>query len=127
MKRREPDTVCRGRLGESIAAHYLEMNGYRILGRNLRCGPLEIDLLAERAGIIAVVEVRLRSSGTHGRPEESVRRIKRERLSLAAGLLMERLAPPAGTFLRFDVIAIERQAFGLLLRHLQNLWRLPSR
>ncbi|MBP6874904.1 MAG: YraN family protein [Candidatus Eisenbacteria bacterium] len=115
-------SVLRGREGEAIAALFLEMNGYRIVGRNVRCGPLEIDLLARKAGILAVVEVRLRSSRSHGRPEESVRWRKRHLLRQAAACLPGRV-PLEGARLRFDVIAIETEPFGLHLRHLQDWWR----
>jgi len=127
MCRAPAPTVTQGRLGEAMAALYLEMSGYRLLARNLRCGPLEIDLVAARGPIVAVVEVRLRSSTTHGRPEESVRRRKRDHLVQAALQLPGRLALPAGARLRFDVVAVEREAFGLRLRHLQDLWRPAAR
>jgi len=116
-------TVHRGRLAEGIAALYLEMNGYRILARNARCGPLEVDLVAARGATVAFVEVRARASLTHGRPEESVRRIKRERVTHAAQRLAESLCLPPGATMRFDVIAIEIEPFGLRLRHLLGFWR----
>ena len=127
MDARPLTSVGRGRLGEAIAALYLEMNGYRVLARNLRSGPLEIDLVAARDAVVAVVEVRLRSSARHGSPEESVRPSKRAHLTQAALRAAPDLRLPPAARLRFDVIALEREAFGLRLRHLQGLWRLPAR
>jgi putative endonuclease len=117
---RECSNQERGRLGEAIAALHLEMAGYRILARNLRCGPLEVDLVAARGEVVALVEVRTRSSIAHGRPEETVRWRKRRNLARVASRLHEVLAFPSGSRLRLDLIAIEIEAFGLRLRHLQG-------
>lgn len=117
---RERSNQERGRLGEAIAALHLEMAGYRILARNLRCGPLEVDLVAARGEIVALVEVRTRSSIARGRPEETVRWRKRRNLARVASRLHEVLAFPSGSRLRLDLIAIEIEAFGLRLRHLQG-------
>lgn len=116
-----------GSLGEEIAARYLQMNGYRILARNLRCGPAELDLVASRGDIVAIVEVRTRSSSGHGSPEESVRGRKFRTLVRAARMLPDVFPPVAGRRLRCDLIGIERRPFGLQLRHLQGLSRPASR
>lgn len=51
-----------GRLGEALAAYYLERSGYTILRRNWRIKGGEIDIIAEKDGIIAFVEVRTRDA-----------------------------------------------------------------
>jgi putative endonuclease len=111
----------RGRLGEEIAAAHLQLSGYRILGRNVRCGPLEIDLIATRGSTLAFVEVRLRSSHLHGRPEESVGARKRGHLRHAAERLLASGELPAGTRPRLDVIAIDHAGAALQVRHLAGL------
>jgi putative endonuclease len=124
IDRSRENTVSRGRRAEAIAALYLEIGGYRVLARNARCGPLEIDLIAVRGGTIAFVEVRARSSNTHGTPEESVGRRKQECVSRAALQLLGRFDLPPGTRARFDVIAVELEPFGLHLRHRLGYWHL---
>jgi putative endonuclease len=114
-----------GRFGEEIAAGYLQLAGYRILGRNVRCGPLEIDLIAARGEVVALVEVRWRASPAHGRPEESVGVRKRECLVRAALGLHARGQLPPDARLRFDVVAVEREGSGLRVRHLAGLFH-PS-
>jgi putative endonuclease len=114
------DTTAQGRRAEGIAALYLEMQGYRILARNLRCGPGEIDLVAARGRTLAIIEVRLRASTTRGRPEESIGPRKRALLARAAELLPARLGLAPGQVPRFDAVAIEQRPFGLTLRHLQG-------
>jgi putative endonuclease len=115
-----------GQLGESIAALYLEMEGYRILARNARLGHLEVDLVAVRARTVAFVEVRTRSSRSCGRPEETVCGRKRRNILRAAAGLVPRLGLAGSHRLRFDLIAIERGALGLRLRHLPG-WTGPAR
>jgi putative endonuclease len=118
--------VRRGRLGETLAAAYLELAGYRLLARNRRWGPLEVDLIAQRGDVVAFVEVRLRSSRSHGRPEDSLGWHKRANLERAARGLLGDLAPGAGRRVRFDVIAVEVGGMGLCLRHLPG-WSARAR
>jgi len=54
----EPDDDELGRLGEEVAAAWLFRSGWRILARRLRTRSGEADLVARRAGILAVVEVK---------------------------------------------------------------------
>lgn len=61
-----------GKHGESIAARYLEAEGYKVIGRNFRAGRGEIDLIVSKADWVLFVEVKTRSSTTFGEPEEFV-------------------------------------------------------
>ena len=49
-----------GREGEAEAARYLERKGYKIIGLNYSCRYGEIDVIAEKDGYAAIVEVKLR-------------------------------------------------------------------
>src|SRR3546814_3685062 len=53
---------ARGRRGERIAAWWLRLKGYRVLAQGFRCPVGEIDLVARRGGILAIVEVKHRDS-----------------------------------------------------------------
>jgi putative endonuclease len=55
----------RGRRAEAAAVAYLEAAGYEILARNLRLGALEIDIVARKGDLVAVVEVRTRGAGAY--------------------------------------------------------------
>ena len=89
---------------ESRAAEYLESLGYHILVRNFRCRFGEIDLIAEKDGMLLFVEVKLRTNLQYGMPREYVTAKKQEKLRAAALLyLSEReLDVPA----RFDVAEV---------------------
>lgn len=47
-----------GKKGETIAAEWLEQNGYAILARNWRNRTGEIDIIAQEDGCIVFVEVK---------------------------------------------------------------------
>lgn len=121
MKDRSIDGRRRfGAEGEAQAASHLEASGWRILARNARAGGVEIDLIAERAGTVAFVEVKSRRGRGHGLPEEAVDFRKRSRLvrGAAAWLFAER---HRALRVRFDVIACEQASDGRWhVRHLET-------
>lgn len=51
-----------GKAGEAIAISFLREEGYAIRCRNYRYLKAEIDIIAEKDGILAIVEVRARSN-----------------------------------------------------------------
>ena len=119
--RREPDRSLPskteiGRRAERLAACYLQLRGYRILAANVRDGPRELDLITQRGGVYAVVEVRFRSREDFGTAEETVRARKRRDLYRAGRAWWLGQARGRGQ-LRFDLLAIRLTARGLRLRH----------
>ncbi|MDE7279989.1 MAG: YraN family protein, partial [Oscillospiraceae bacterium] len=50
-----------GKFGENAVAYYLEKKGYRIVRRNYRVTGGELDIIAEKDGVIAFVEVKTRA------------------------------------------------------------------
>ncbi len=104
-----------GDQGEKLAQKYLRKKGYRILEVNYRCPMGEIDIVAEHKKCLVLVEVRTKSNPNFGSPEESI--------TSAKALHMERTAqfyrqahPKAPADWRVDLIAIEIDASGALLR-----------
>ena len=99
---------ARGRRAELAVADYLVANGFAIIAGNVRLGPLELDLVARRGGLVAVVEVRTRGHGSFDGPFASIRAPKRERLLRAVERLWrERLtAIPEVERVRIDVAAV---------------------
>ena len=73
------DTKKIGKIGEDIACQFLIRKGFRILDRNYRKEYGEIDIVAEKSGIVRFVEVKtvsrenIESESKEGyRPEEQV-------------------------------------------------------
>lgn len=120
----------RGREGERIAARYLEALGWRVLDRNWRAGPAELDLVVEKDGVVAFVEVKTRSGPVCGDPLEALTLGKRREIERAArGWIRTRRPIGSGpTTYRFDAVAV-RLAGGRrpMVRHLEDAWRAGDR
>jgi len=114
-------TRLTGIQGESMAAEYLENNGYAILERNARTPYGEIDLVAQQASVTVFVEVKTRRSTRYGNPEESVTPIKRVHLLSAIQSYLQSHPELDGDW-RVDVIAIQlnNSAAGSDLTHFEN-------
>jgi putative endonuclease len=105
-----------GRRAETIAAWWLRMKGWTILGRRIRTSRGEVDLIARRGRILAFVEVKARAS-----EEEAGRALDEWRLRRVAAAA-EALAPVyarPGDDLRIDAIFVVPRR---LPRHLVNIW-----
>jgi putative endonuclease len=107
-----------GRRGEVAAALWLMLKGYRILGFRLRTPQAEIDLLALRGKVLAVVEVKQRA--TLAQALETVSLDQRERLRRAGETLAARRRGLTDATVRLDLIAL---APGRFPRHRPDAWR----
>lgn len=107
-----------GRRGEVLAAIWLMAKGYRILGFRLKTPQAEIDLLATRGRVLAVVEVKRRTSLLAAL--ETVTFDQRERLRRAGANLAARRPGLAGAAVRLDLMAL---APGKLPRHIPDAWK----
>lgn len=89
-------------------ARHLEAAGFRILGRNLRFGRLEIDIVARRAELVLVVEVRTRGAGAWTSGLGSMSRTKRARIRRAGQRLWRDhfKGDPSVERLRFDAASV---------------------
>ena len=98
-----------GRNSERLAAKYLEKEGYKVLRLNFRMKKSEIDIIAEDGQWLVFVEVKARSSGLFGTPQEAVDLKKQRKIAEAAMgyMSMEKMDRPV----RFDVIAITPDGF----------------
>jgi putative endonuclease len=118
--RARDDRRSLGRHGEELAARHLAGKGYEIIVRNWRCETGEIDLVARDGAGLAFVEVRTRRGRALGSPEESVTAAKQARLIDLAEAYVQ--TENWGGYWRIDVVAIEMDRRGRLLRidHYEN-------
>jgi putative endonuclease len=100
-----------GRLGEQLAAEYLQQAGIRILDRNWRCAEGELDIVAAERRVLVACEVKTRSGLGFGSPLEAISRRKQVRLRRLAiswirahGVLFDEV--------RIDVIGLVRDRAG---------------
>jgi putative endonuclease len=87
-----------GRIGEDIAARFLENKGFRIIQKNYLKPWGEIDIIAEKGNCVRFVEVKTVSSESiedfsreisNYRPEEQVHPKKLEKIARTAELYMD--------------------------------------
>ncbi len=97
--------ISLGERGEMVAWNFLRQQGYRLLAKNYRCKIGEIDVVAERNGRIAFVEVKTRAGLGFGHPEESVNAFKQRKMVRLAQwyLKAEKLTDRP---VSFDVVSI---------------------
>jgi putative endonuclease len=107
-----------GRRAEAVAALILMLKGYRILGFRLKTRQAEIDLLAKRGDVLAVVEVKRRTSLAAAL--DTVTFDQRERLRRAGAALAASRPSLKGAAVRLDLIAL---APGKLPRHIPDAWK----
>jgi Predicted endonuclease distantly related to archaeal Holliday junction resolvase len=110
----------RGTQAEDDAAAYLEQAGWQVIGRNVRVGRDEIDILAVDPGpppALVFVEVRSASSPAFGMPEERVDREKVGHLYRAA----RKLAVERQLSRRVDLVVVDRRNGRVVFRHLRAL------
>jgi len=96
---------ARGFAVEDEAEALLRSLGYRIVGRNVRAGRYEIDLVAWDDEVLCFIEVRFRRSPRFGRAEETVGPTKRRRLIRAASAYLQGRTA-RWPVIRFDVVAV---------------------
>ncbi|MFQ5775778.1 MAG: YraN family protein [Kiloniellaceae bacterium] len=108
----------RGRSAERRAAWWLRLKGYRILARGVRVPLGEIDLVARRGRVLALVEVKARPSLAAA--HEALGPRQRRRIERAAAVFLQRRPDLAALDLRFDVVLIAPRRPP---RHIADAWR----
>ena len=94
-----------GKWGEGVASRFLQDKGYQVLETNYRCRWGEVDIVAKDGNQVVFVEVRTRSGGQFGTPEESITPAKAQRLMHTAQDYLQQHAEE-GLEWRIDLIAI---------------------
>lgn len=108
----------RGWVAESLCVASLMCRGYRILARRQRSPVGEIDIVAQRGGILVIIEVKARQ--TEAQAAEAVTRRQQDRLVRAAQWYIASRPALAMLALRFDVMLV---APWKRPRHLTDAWR----
>lgn len=96
---------ARGRQAEDRAAAALEAEGWAVLARRVRTPAGELDLVAERDGLLAFVEVKARA--TLGAAALALGPRQRARLIAAAEAWMAGNPGHGAAGVRFDVLMVD--------------------
>jgi putative endonuclease len=94
-----------GNDAESLAAHFLTRQGYRILTRNYRNRVGEIDLIAQHRDCLVFIEVKARRTGRYGSPKMAITPTKMRKLTAVAQWYLKE-TQQSGVRARFDVVAV---------------------
>lgn len=105
-----------GHGAEWVAAAWLMLKGYQLLGFRLKTRGVEIDILARRGPMLVVVEVKRRA--TLAAALAAIDADQRERLRAAGAALLRQRPGLAGLRLRIDTVAL---APGRFPRHRRGL------
>jgi len=99
-----------------------------VLGRNVRVGRGELDLIVRRAGVLAFVEVKARRTTTYGAPEDGVDARKRRQVARLAELWLgvRPWALRGIEDVRFDVVAVDASICPPGVRHLPGAFTLDG-
>ena len=107
-----------GRRAEVVAVAWLMAKGYRIVGFRLKTPQAEIDVLAKRGDVLAVVEVKSRTSLEVAL--DTVTFDQRDRLRRAGAQLAANRPGLSACAVRLDLMAL---APGRLPRHIPDAWK----
>ena len=112
-----------GQVSEDRAVAYLMARGYTIRERNWRLGHKEIDIIAQKNGTIAIIEVKARKSDRYGDPTEAITDSKIKNLVTAASAYVRyhRIDLPV----RFDVIIIIGEPGNQSVEHIEDAFYPP--
>jgi putative endonuclease len=108
----------RGRRAEFLCRWHLRLRGWRVVARDWRCPAGEIDILARRGGVLAIIEVK--SRGDLASAAAAVLPRQRRRIARAASAFLLTRPDLAGLTVRFDVMLLAPRRPP---RHLPDAWR----
>lgn len=115
------DKKLLGKWGEALAAEYLRKKKYRLVAVNYYTRFGEIDIIAQKRGVLAFVEVKLRKNDNFASAREFVSPAKCNKIKLSAQLWLT--SNPTKLQPRFDVIEIyapDGMTGSVNIEHIEN-------
>ena len=114
-----------GKEAEAAAERFLRRKGYRILGRNVRVGRGELDIVARMGETLIFVEVKARRTDHYGGVAHAVTaRKERQLIQLAARYLARRRLERQPC--RFDVLLYDAGGAAPILQHIENAFEVAG-
>lgn len=108
-----------GQEAEQVAVRHFEGLGFVVRARNFTCRYGELDLVAEKDGLVCIVEVRMRSHAAWGDPAHTISFGKQRKVVKAAlhYLFQHNLSD---RMIRFDVVTVVGRGARAQVEHLPN-------
>ncbi|HTV44471.1 MAG TPA: YraN family protein [Stellaceae bacterium] len=111
----------RGKRAEWLCVWHLRLRGWRIVARGWRCPAGELDIVAKRGGILAIIEVKSRDELAVAAAALPPR--QRRRVTRATEAFLNAHPQFASATLRFDLMLVVRHR---LPQHQRDAWRADS-
>ena len=125
------ETAKTGIWGEGVAADFLGDKGLHVVGRRVRIGRDEIDIVAtlERRGVemVVFVEVKTRASDLFGGGRAAMDKRKRHALCRAAAHYLRRLPKAPFRFDLIEVVGHRDSSVPPVIRHYENAFPMELR
>ena len=107
-----------GKKGEQLAVDFLIKNGYDIVERNYHFDKAEVDIIAKQNDILAIIEVKTRSTRDFGNPQDFVKPKQIKNLVKAVDEYVT--VNELDVEVRFDIIAIVNQNNKYDIEHIED-------
>lgn len=107
-----------GKKGEKLAAEFLLKKGYKIVAQNFRYQKAEVDIIARKKNILAVIEVKTRSTPHFGDPQNFIKQKQINLLVKAIDFFVNE--HQLDVEVRFDIVAIIQNKAGTKLEHIED-------
>lgn len=114
-----------GIIGEKLAIDFLKKNNYQIIQQNYRCPFGEIDIIALKKNTLCFIEVKTRSSGRFGLPQEAIDERKKRTIAHVALSFMQHYKIEDKK-VQFDVIAVCITAHGHNIELIENAFEVAT-
>lgn len=112
------DNKRKGDIGERLAIEYLLKNGYSIVEKNYKIGKIEIDIIAEKKGVLIFFEVKTRSEKSWDSNFTSWKNKQRKNFIFGVKSYLYNKKIIGKKDIRFDFIAIKADNWELV--HFKN-------
>jgi len=107
-----------GKFGEELAVAFLQKAGYQILETNWTFQKAEVDIIAIKADILAIIEVKTRSSLAFGLPQDFV---KPKKINLLVKAINEYvISNDIDATVRFDIMSIHKEENAYKIEHIED-------
>jgi len=107
-----------GKQGEQLAVEFLKKKGYEIVETNWTFQKAEVDIMAQKENILAIIEVKTRSTTDFGLPQDFVKTKKIQLLVKAVNEYV--ITNDLDVTVRFDIVAIHKEANEFIIEHLED-------
>jgi len=107
-----------GKRGEELAIEFLKKDGYVILETNWVFQKAEIDIIAKKGDVLAIIEVKTRSTSDFGLPQDFVKPKKIQLLVKAVNEYI--IKNDINMQARFDIIAVQKNGDTFDVEHLED-------